>query len=172
MDAATRAAVGREWRRIERWLRARAPKTYAALSTPGRSKTIAVAEAQMGLDFPDDLRASLLRHNGDGGSVVLGGQGLSVRGIRDTWRALCATGPHPEWNGRMIPFQRRGAGWGVADSAQGTVSWDDGIAGFATQAPGHLALLRRVAAALETGGAGDEWKPSVKRGTLHWQLDY
>ncbi|MEV0229145.1 hypothetical protein [Nonomuraea sp. NPDC050786] len=101
-----RAAVNRQWRRIERWLREHAPRTYATLGAPGRARTVAVAEAQMGLEFPDELRASLLRHNGTSGPLgarftVAGDDLHGVREIRDLWRRDCAA--EGGRAGRLIP---------------------------------------------------------------------
>jgi cell wall assembly regulator SMI1 len=56
--------VNRQWRRIEAWLKTNAPRSHRTLGKPGKAETIAAAEARMGLPFPDDLRASLLRHDG------------------------------------------------------------------------------------------------------------
>lgn len=81
LDPAVRREVIREWRRIER----RHPGG-AVLGRPGRAHTIAVAEAQMGIHFPDDLRASLLRHNG---FTLNGVRFLTIREIRDAWRTIC-----------------------------------------------------------------------------------
>ncbi|GLW10566.1 hypothetical protein Misp01_56940 [Microtetraspora sp. NBRC 13810] len=89
----TAKAVARQWDRIERWLRRRAPRTYATLRPPARAATIALAESQMGVRFPGDLRASLLRHDGvtagAAAFTVRGARPGSVREIRDDWRRLC-----------------------------------------------------------------------------------
>ena len=68
----------------------------------------------MGVDFPDSLRASLLRHNGSRGTGAFGfgawfdgAVNLGIRDIRDTWRALCANhGTDPAigwWRGGRSP---------------------------------------------------------------------
>ncbi|MGW7482450.1 SMI1/KNR4 family protein [Nonomuraea muscovyensis] len=127
LDPKVRRAVDRQWRRIERWLRTRAPRTYAALDRPGRAATIAVAESQMGVDFPDDLRASLLRHDGSAAFGFGQPAHLGVREIRDAWRALCreeglrrATVPGGQWHGGLIPVQRRAdGGWSVLQARTG-----------------------------------------------------
>jgi hypothetical protein len=189
LDPKVKRAVDRQWRRIERWLKTNAPGTYRALGAPGRARTIAVAESQMGVDFPDDLRASLLRHNGSRGWSVFGFSSdgvhaLGVREIRDTWRQLCSwertdlgTDPATEyWNGRMIPFlsfeerdaEDLEAEYAVVDSAGGAVGWDDTISGMAPRLPSSYALLRAVADALEQGEDVDGWRPAVKRGVLRW----
>src|SRR5690606_18834318 len=111
IDPGVRRAVNRQWRRIERWLEANAPRTSRTLGTPGRARTIAIAEAQMGVRFPDDLRASLLRHNGATGFGFGGASNLSIREIRDTWRLECGQDPAgggddpwaEPWSGRLIP---------------------------------------------------------------------
>ncbi|MFI7634857.1 SMI1/KNR4 family protein [Nonomuraea sp. NPDC049400] len=187
IDPEVKRAVDRQWRRIERWLRAKAPRTYRTLAGPGRARTIAIAESQMGVDFPDDLRASLLRHNGSRGRSVLGfwydgADALSVRQIRDTWRRLCSwertdlgSDPATEyWNGRMIPFlhfaerDSENMEYAVVDSAGGAVGWDDTVSGMAPRLQSTYALLRAVADALEHGRAVDGWRPAVQRGVLRW----
>ncbi|MFB4264439.1 SMI1/KNR4 family protein [Nonomuraea sp. GTA35] len=190
VDPRVKRAVDRQWRRIERWLKANAPRTYRTLGAPGRARTIAIAEAQMGVDFPDDLRASLLRHNGsrgtDGfgfGAWFYGASNLSIRDIRDTWRHMCRLDPTDRgddpwaefWNGRLIPFlyfagrEDGSAQWAVVDSADGAAGWDDTIAGLAPRTPSYYALVRAVADALEKGTEFDGWRPAVKRGVLRWE---
>ncbi|MEO3889039.1 SMI1/KNR4 family protein [Nonomuraea sp. B5E05] len=189
IDPKVRRAVDRQWRRIERWLKANAPRTYKTLGAPGRARTIAIAEAQMGVDFPDDLRASLLRHNGSRGARAFGfgfsydgAANLSIRRIRDAWRSECSwnhtdLGPglaNEAWNGRMIPFvlfEERNSEDGVyavVDSAEGTVGWNDTISGMAPRLPSYYALMRAVADALEQGTAVEGWQPAVRGGVLRW----
>ncbi|MGR6921716.1 SMI1/KNR4 family protein [[Actinomadura] parvosata] len=178
IDPQVRQAVNRQWRRIERWLKANAPRTYRSLGAPGRARTIAIAEAQMGVDFPDDLRASLLRHNGSRGAYGFGlgfwserATNLSTREIRDSWRALCErqrTDPAGEhWNGRLIPFlyQREEMTFAAVDSAGGAV------VGGATEPrmPSYHALVRAVADALERGTPLEGRRPAVTRGLLRWE---
>lgn len=62
--AAVTTEVNATWRRIERWLARHAPATYKSLRPPATPLAIARAEAGMGARLPDDLRASLLRHDG------------------------------------------------------------------------------------------------------------
>lgn len=190
LDPKVKRAVDRQWRRVERWLKANAPKTYATLGRPGRARTIAVAESQMGVDFPDSLRASLLRHNGSRGTGAFGfgasfdgAVNLGIRDIRDAWRALCAhddtdsgTDPAIEWwSGRTIPFlsfSRREGGDGeyaVVDSVGGKVGWDDTISGMGPRLPSYYALMRTVADSLENRKEFDGWRPTVTRGVLRWE---
>ncbi|MFI7690849.1 hypothetical protein ACIBQ6_17395 [Nonomuraea sp. NPDC049655] len=167
-------AVDAQWRRIERWLRSNAPRTYRTLGGPVRARTIAVAESQMGVDFPDALRASLLRHNGARGAGVLGfrpgaGDHLTVRGIRDAWREMCARRPAGSWDGLLIPILSYTAADGVTayatvSSADGTVS---GVTGRRLRS--SYTLLRTVADALERDGAIDGRRPVVTGGVLRWK---
>ncbi|MFF0306061.1 SMI1/KNR4 family protein [Streptosporangium sp. NPDC004379] len=184
-------AVNRQWARIERWLRSNAPKTYATLAGPGRARTIAVAEAQMGLRFPDDLRASLLRHDGTVTVAgrpwafgLLGNNLMSVREIRDTWRTLCEVDgtddiadPRSEWwDGRMIPFGDDGLGNHlVADSLLRDIGEHDHEGRLDFEPAGvpvrsYHALLKATADALETGGTVGYWEPAVADGELHWDV--
>ncbi|SEG85051.1 hypothetical protein SAMN05444920_105457 [Nonomuraea solani] len=179
IDPQVRRAVDRQWRRVERWLKANAPLTYRTLRPPGKARTIAIAEAQMGVDFPDDLRASLLRHNGSRGAAGFGfgtgpGTGLGtgpggavnlgIREIRDAWRRLCRPDrtqpPAEDWNGRKIPFLRHGGSteYAAVDSA----GRDSGLSSY-------YALMRAVADALEQGGEFHGQRPAVERGVLRWQ---
>ncbi|GAA3844471.1 hypothetical protein GCM10022226_79520 [Sphaerisporangium flaviroseum] len=181
-DPRVTKAVDRQWRRIERWLRTHAPVTYGELRPPATVRTIAIAESQMGVRFPGSLRASLLRHDGSrsAGSGLLGRRALSVREIRDTWRALCAVeappgwvSPVARWSGRMIPFAgafTEGAGdEGVVASQHGRI-WRFGERGFAP-GPGwttYYAMLRATAGALESGHAAGGRRPEVSGGRLRW----
>ncbi|GAA3445600.1 SMI1/KNR4 family protein [Planomonospora venezuelensis] len=183
-------AVNRQWARIERWLRANAPGSHRTLAPPARARTIAVAEAQMGLRFPDDLRASLLRHNGSvhagrvWGFGFLMNESLGVRAIRDTWRGLCETDagdgaddPRSDWwDGRMIPVGSDGLGNHlVVDSVRRDVGGTD-HEGSMDFAPGGVrirsyhALLKLTADALERGGSIGFWKPVVVGGELDWTV--
>ncbi|MEU0486264.1 SMI1/KNR4 family protein [Streptosporangium sp. NPDC006013] len=193
VDPGVTRAVNRQWRRIERWLAANAPESLRTLGRPARARTIAVAEAQMGLRFPDDLRASLLRH--DGARAVgdtwlfgfLGNWNLGVREIRDAWRQLCEidgenqggadVDPRAEWwDGRMIPFGANGSGDHlVIDSVARDVGHTD-HEGQMSFTPGgirirsYYGLLKATANALETGGSVGHWKPVVTDGELDWDV--
>lgn len=52
------------WERIERWLGANAPAVLASLNPPATPEQIAAAERHLGVTFPDDVRATYLRHDG------------------------------------------------------------------------------------------------------------
>ncbi|MFC7382876.1 SMI1/KNR4 family protein [Sphaerisporangium rhizosphaerae] len=182
LDPRVRAAVDRQWRRVERWLRANAPVTYAALRPAARARAIAVAEAQTGLRFPAGLRASLLRHDGSsaGGAVLPGLRDLGVREIRDTWRALCAgrgpaDWPAGRWDGRSIPFAVPAPGVAGASAVIVPGRGDVGrpSAEGVTRDPRNgwtssYALLRATAGALEAGRPVRGLRPVVSGGRLRW----
>lgn len=52
------------WSRIDAWLRAYAPRTFATLRPPAGHEEMTAAQEELGLTFPPDLVASLHRHNG------------------------------------------------------------------------------------------------------------
>ncbi|MFI7124064.1 hypothetical protein ACIBQ1_00130 [Nonomuraea sp. NPDC050153] len=166
-----RAAVNRQWRRIERWLRAYAPRTYASLGAPGRAGTVALAEAQTGLEFPDDLRASLLRHNGVSGPPAarfgFGGEQMrGVREIRDRWREDCAARA-----GRGDPIGRvlRVGTLTEVDADTGQVVAP--AVGPEPIWPSYHGMLRDVADALEKGRPVLGARPTVEDGLLRWSGD-
>ncbi|MET8007697.1 SMI1/KNR4 family protein [Nonomuraea glycinis] len=192
VSAKVTRAVNRQWRRIETWLKTNAPTTYRTLGEPGDAEAIAAAEAHMGVRFPNDLRASLLRHDG---SVFpedswpfgfLGHANLNVREIRDEWSSLCAVDGEDEgeegfslprqewWDGRMIPFAADGSGDNlVIDSLMRDVGETDheGTMSFTpAEVPirSYYALLKRTADAMENGGSIGSWKPRAVGGELAW----
>ncbi|TMR99786.1 SMI1/KNR4 family protein [Nonomuraea basaltis] len=194
LSAKVTRAVNRQWRRIEAWLKTNAPRTHRTLGKPGKAGSIAAAEAEMGLHFPDDLRASLLRHDGTvfvkdtWGFGFLGDSNLSVRQIRDTWRGLCEidgeddgggelSDPRTEWwDGRMVPFGANGSGDHlVVDSVKRDVG-DTDHEGSMSFTPGgirirsYYALLKATADALETGRSIGYWKPKVVAGEVDWEV--
>ncbi|MER7914482.1 SMI1/KNR4 family protein [Streptomyces sp. NPDC096068] len=56
--------VQESWTRIDAWLREHAPRTFATLRPPAGAGEIAAAQEKLGVVFPPDLVASLLRHDG------------------------------------------------------------------------------------------------------------
>jgi cell wall assembly regulator SMI1 len=52
------------WQRIEQWLAASAPGQLASLRPGAGAAAVADAQQRLGLRFPDDLVASLSRHDG------------------------------------------------------------------------------------------------------------
>ncbi|MFD7815697.1 SMI1/KNR4 family protein [Streptomyces sp. NPDC059785] len=56
--------VQESWSRIDAWLREHAPRTFATLRPPAKVEEITAAQDGLGITFPPDLIASLLRHDG------------------------------------------------------------------------------------------------------------
>ncbi|MFF4614357.1 hypothetical protein [Nonomuraea jabiensis] len=163
-----RAAVNRQWRRIERWLRENAPRTYASLGAPGRAGTIALAEAQTGLELPDDLRASLLRHNGVSGPprarFSFGAEQVrGVREIRDQWRESCALRV-----GRGDPIGRLVRVGTLIEVDADTGHVVASMVGPEPIWPSYHAMLRDMADALEQGRPVFGARATVKGGLLRW----
>ncbi|WP_225732668.1 SMI1/KNR4 family protein [Nocardia sp. JCM 34519] len=52
------------WRRIDSWLAANAPRTFASLRPPASEEAISAAAAELGVKFPADLVAYLRHHDG------------------------------------------------------------------------------------------------------------
>ncbi|WP_432932207.1 hypothetical protein ACQPZZ_13955 [Microbispora sp. CA-135349] len=156
-------AVNRQWRRIERWLKAHAPETYASLNGPASKRLLARAEARLGMPIPDSLRASLLRHDGARGPgafrfpprQVL----ASARDMVVLWRTSCVTGPG-------LPFAYDGGdGYLVADPTRGDVrDLPDEEAGWSS----YYALLKATADTLVSGAPLDGLVPRTRNGALEW----
>ncbi|WP_405396381.1 hypothetical protein [Microbispora hainanensis] len=162
-------AVNRQWRRIERWLKAHAPRTYASLNGPATRRLVATAEARMGTRIPDSLRASLLRHDGARGtagfrfspSYAL----LGARGLVSSWPEACRMGGG-------IPFACNSddGDYLVTDSATGGVgSADRDAPHFENEWPSYYALLKATADGLAEGGPVGGWTPVVRGGVLDWE---
>ncbi|MEU8266942.1 SMI1/KNR4 family protein [Sphaerisporangium sp. NPDC049002] len=171
--------VVHQWRRIERWLRVHAPVTYGELRPPASARVVALAEAQMGVDLPASLRASLLRHNGSRtpgfafpGAGTAGVRALGVREIRDAWRALCAEGRPGTVNRRLILFAGVEGGPGLeADPGHGGVGVLAGGGLMPATEIGwssYYALLRDTARSLETGRPLRGLRPEVSAGRVLW----
>ncbi|MEV7286350.1 SMI1/KNR4 family protein [Streptomyces sp. NPDC093252] len=58
------ATVGESWDRIEDWLSRHAPVTLARLRPPASAADIEAAQRTLGVTLPDDVAASLRRHDG------------------------------------------------------------------------------------------------------------
>lgn len=176
--------VGAAWRRIERLLARKAPATYRALRAPAAPTAIAKAEAAMGLRFPDDLRASLLRHDG----AKPGGFGpapfyefMSVKSAYADWKMLCGImlkGPEEvyggSWDGHLIPFASAIDGGNLfIDTRTGKTGEYFSEEGLSLQGdvawPSYLALLVATAESLRTGRPIRGWRPTIEKGVLDWE---
>ncbi|MEU9832306.1 SMI1/KNR4 family protein [Streptosporangium sp. NPDC048047] len=185
VDPAISARVNATWRRIERWLAARAPVSRRSLYGPADPGRIARAEAAMGMRFPDDLRASLLRHDG---ARYWGGFGpapfyefMSVKALRADWKMLCGGilgGPEEMvgywWDGHLLPFATAIDGGNLfIDTRTGKTGEYFNETGLQLDGdvvwPSYLALLRATASSLETGRPIRGWRPVVRKGELDWE---
>lgn len=185
VDPQITAQVGAVWRRIERWLARRAPLTHKQLRPPASARDIAKAEAAMGLRFPDDLRASLLRHDG-GGSWGFGPapfyELMSARAAHADWKMLCGLvldGAAGEldtswWDGHLIPFADAHDGGNLfIDTRTGRTGEYFNETGLRLEGdvvwPSYLALLKATVNAMESGKPIRGWRPAVTKGRFEWK---
>ncbi|GAB1822830.1 SMI1/KNR4 family protein [Herbidospora sp. RD11066] len=180
----TTAAINREWRRLETWLKENAPLTYADLGEPATPEQIATAENVMGRRFPGELRASLLRHNG-GGMSFFGHPLLPADRIAATWTQFCLADRKQDadprrqgWDGQMIPFATDGRiGHLVLDSDGhdiGEFEFNGWMTFVPSSMPGpsptYLWVLRTTVDTLRKGGRIGPWEPKVNGGRLVWEF--
>ncbi|MFE6060745.1 SMI1/KNR4 family protein [Streptomyces sp. NPDC056431] len=109
------------WNRIDAWLREHAPRTFATLQPPAGDEEIVAAQEELGVTFPPDLVASLLRHNGavDGAEAFrfsTDDRLLGVRGIlgdtgfmRGVAQDLDEEGAEHYWHHGYVKFGSYGA---------------------------------------------------------------
>ncbi|WP_283137611.1 SMI1/KNR4 family protein [Rhizohabitans arisaemae] len=176
-DPAVAARVNAVWRRIERRLAAKYPVTYRTLKGPARPRAIAEVEARIGAALPDDLRASLLRHDGakyDGFGPPFFGL-MPVESLSEDWEYSCGTDTDAAadgwWKGHLVPFAIAINGDTlVVDTATGKAGEFSHEVGPAEKAdwPSFLALLKATATALETGRPIGDFRPVSRKGALDW----
>ncbi len=111
------------WERIERELEAQFPHVLASLNSGATEDEIVAVERVFGMNFLDDFRESLKRHNGQNDEITLMGRGalLPVNEILTQWRSAqesyqdwgyasdhrCISDPGVRsawWHSRWIPF--------------------------------------------------------------------
>ncbi|MFI6478996.1 SMI1/KNR4 family protein [Nonomuraea sp. NPDC050663] len=182
-DKSVRRQVDAVWSRIERWLARKAPKSLQRLNPPAAPRTIARTERAMGLTFPDDYRASLLRHDGarDWGLPTDGLHALvPLKEVRDEWHMMCGmyrdgtTTPDFAfwWHGHSVPFAKAvDGGHQLIDVRTGEVFHFYNETGLTQEAPSYLTFLRRIATSLESGRPMGMWQPKVRDGFLDWSSD-
>lgn len=175
--------VAEAWLRIERWLAAKAPLTHASLRGGADSANVADAQRRLGLHFPDDLVASLLRH--DGCEASLGGFSVAgpfrpvavadlVKSHLDTASVLAEFEGY--WDRHLLMFAATNTDWWlVVDCEQGNRrgrvgTWNGGVGVSWTEWPSIGALLSNVAEAIETGHPVNGWVPVAFGGELRWKL--
>ncbi|MFD5403090.1 SMI1/KNR4 family protein [Streptomyces griseorubiginosus] len=187
--------VAESWTRIEAWLSAHAPRTFAELPAPADPPAIAMTENAIGLDLPSALRESLLRHDGTAYGVLLPPFWtlLSTRQIVDSWTRRTdihasevpdaedddhSEGPYgPWWHRRWVPFAENGAGDCLVIDERptrlrgriGTADHEDGCRFSPHPMWNSLPdLLAMTATALETGALLDCYERVAVDGALTW----
>lgn len=193
-------SIDDSWIRIEAWLAEHAPATFAGLEPPAAPEAIAAAEAAIGLPFPDELRRSLLRHDGTGHHQLLPlmWMPLGVDGISGNWAVNMEVqadvwGPDtgeddgdpeadtgPWWHRQWIPFAGNGCGDHLVldqrpTSLRGRIgeAYHDGCGTFGREPmlASLQALLAATATALETGEVIDGCRRTVTAdGELDWEI--
>jgi cell wall assembly regulator SMI1 len=81
------------WDRIHTWLEANTPVGYGSLRDGASANAIRAAETALGLELPDDLKASYHIHDGqDNEPGLIGGEGwmlLSLKEVVEMWHEWC-----------------------------------------------------------------------------------
>jgi cell wall assembly regulator SMI1 len=79
------------WDRIHVWLAANAPKVQKSLCRGASERAIRAAEREMGVTFPDDVKACYRIHDGQregGADFLYGWHWNSLDGMLEDWRLL------------------------------------------------------------------------------------
>ncbi|MCM6773506.1 SMI1/KNR4 family protein [Nocardia sp. CDC159] len=191
--------LGESWRRIDSWLAAHAPRTFASLRPPASQEAISAAAAELGVEFPVDLVAYLRHHDGvspgkrgyvtpeEGGFTFPGFQPYtlaqilsSARSRQESW-ARYEGDPLLEhfWHHDFVPFARNISADGLVVDCRRGESF--GAVGLQAESEGVsfgeweslAAFLEQVADSLEGGTVmtvGLSYVPVVDDGMLLWEL--
>ncbi|MFJ6440555.1 SMI1/KNR4 family protein [Streptomyces sp. NPDC091649] len=181
--------VAASWRRIDAWLARHAPARPADLRPPATTGAIDALESRMNLRLPDDLRASLLCHDGDTsylavlpcGPLYSTEQIAEVRQLRmEVWEDSedSDEAETPWWREDWIPFAGGDGDDSFVDAGRGM--WRDhlGDAPHADTAcflgwPSLGAWLHEVAEAMEHHGRPERGtavaRPIIRKdGWIDW----
>jgi hypothetical protein len=97
--------INSSWDRLERWLAAHAPRTFASLPPAADQGAIDAAQALLGQRFPAELAEFLRRHDGSGHFDVLGAfQLMSTREIVSTRQFATRLEEETQREGRAVHF--------------------------------------------------------------------
>jgi cell wall assembly regulator SMI1/predicted DNA-binding WGR domain protein len=66
IDPKVAASIQASWKRIDAWLTQNAPQLMAKMGKPATQEAVAEAEATLGVELPDAVRASYAVHDGSG----------------------------------------------------------------------------------------------------------
>jgi cell wall assembly regulator SMI1 len=175
--------VAKAWQQIEGWLAAKAPDTLASLRAGADSATVADAQRRLGLRFPDDLVASLQRHDGcewSRGHLTLAGPfrpaavADMVKSHLETEEVLAQFEGY--WDRHLLMFAATNTDWWLVvdcepGNGHGRVGiWNGGEGVSWTGWPSIGELLSDVADALERGRRIGDWVPVAFGGELDWKL--
>lgn len=174
-------------RRIDAWLAAHAPRTFASLRMPADREAIDGAAAELGVEFPADLVAYLRHHDGvAAGECAFGFPGFQPYGLAEIVRAtrmMREISARFEddlfegfWHHDFVSIARNVSADGlVVDCRCGAVG--EQVEGAATRFGtwGSLAaFLEQLADCLESGAAmtlGMSYVPVADDGVLLWALE-
>ncbi len=177
--------VDEAWDRIEAWLRANAPGSYAELPPPATPGGVQEAQDAVGCAFPAELVASLARHDGSGEFALPPHHQLyDARLIATEYRVYRRVdqgrrpGQRTWWESRWIPLAADGCGNSLFVSQEpgpsfgriGDHAKDDGGSFSEDGALASLgAFLESTARGLQDGLWG-EHEPCVdEEGFLEWR---
>jgi cell wall assembly regulator SMI1 len=180
--------VEQAWDAIDRWMARFAPGSSEAQHPPAEATAVAAAEGELGLAFPDDVRRSLLHHDGQPRYCTdfPGYPLLPVQGILETRRMMMELAAEEDelgrddsddcwWHESWLPVAELDSDRYVVDlrpgPGYGRLGWfpRNQEVDFDQVAPTLAAHLSQVATALTTGGAVDDDVPYVTAsGFLHW----
>ncbi|WP_328786092.1 SMI1/KNR4 family protein (plasmid) [Streptomyces canus] len=188
--------IDTSWDRLERWLAARAPRTFASLPPAADQGAIDAAQALLGQRFPAELAESLLRHDGSGYFDVLGAFRLmSTREIVSARQFATRLEEETQLEGRAVHFILRdgyalwhpndlpfasnagGSHWVLDTKPHGAtrkIARHDEL-GSTTFHPHEMweslsHLLDSVATALETSTPLERRLPTTADGRLTWRI--
>ncbi|MER6693484.1 SMI1/KNR4 family protein [Streptomyces minutiscleroticus] len=178
------------WRRIDSWLAAHVPRTLASLRPGASQEATRAAAAELGVEFPADLVASLRQHDGallgEGSFTFPGYEPLSLASlVKDDRMRREVWGRHGEempfegyWHHQYVTLARSGRTDAlVLDCREGESFGAVGvhIKGEGTefgQWPGLAALLQGLADCLEHGSVLEldgRHVPIVEQEMLLWE---
>ncbi len=175
--------VNGAWQRIEAWLAVRAPLTHASLRAGADPAVVEDAQRRLSLSFPDDLVASLLRHDGcerTRSAFTLTARfrpaavAEIVKGHMGTEEVLAESEGY--WDRHLLMFADTNTDWWLVVDCEpgsnhgrvGTWSGGEGVSWDGQTSIGGL--LADVADALEEGSSLGGWAPVAFGGELDWKL--
>ncbi|MGW2575456.1 SMI1/KNR4 family protein [Streptomyces nondiastaticus] len=181
-EAAVRQ-VSTAWRRVEAWLRERAPASYASLKAGASVEEIGALEAALGLRIPADLKALWSLHAGvrdvSGAGFLPDNRALmdleavaAFHRMQMRFQQRSRSDEDPTWRPSWIPFcsygvDDRSSGL-YLDSATGELGYFSRYAERWTEYASLTVYLEEFADALEAPGLVTGARPGLAGGALVW----